>query len=354
MTPTNTVHFVVPAGVDDPRRASGGNVYDRHVRDELRGRGWTVRMHEVTAATTAGSLAQVPDGDLVLVDGLVARDAPHALEAAAERVRVAVLAHMVSSSFPSADPRDVDGERRALRAAHRVIATSEWTRERLVQDGLVPHERTAVARPGSADAPASGGSASGTALLCVGVVAPHKGQDTLIDALAALGTDAPWTCTIAGSLSAEPGFVERVRARARAAGIADRISWAGMLTRQALDRAYDGADLVVAPSRVESFGMAIADALRRGIPVMASSAGGIPEAVAPSGAAVLLPADDPRAWREALGRWTTDAGERTRLRAAAQRGRMRLPRWSDTADAVAAALCGAGEPQQHPAIAGLR
>ena len=123
----------------------------------------------------------------------------------------------------------------------------------------------------------------GCAFLCVGIVAPHKGQDMLIEALAALSTDETWTCTIAGSLDTCPDYADRVAARADAAGIGDRVTMTGVLNRDELDRAYQRADLLVAPSRTESYGMAIADALRRGIPVMVSRTGGIPQTVASRG-----------------------------------------------------------------------
>ncbi len=160
------------------------------------------------AATPA--LSDLPDGALVLVDGLVARRRPAAVEAAAARLRLVVLAHMVSAAFADADPHDRGGERRVIAAAHHVIATSEWTRDELVRRGMLAPERISVAVPGTDDAPVATGTPTGGALLCVGVVAPHKGQDTLVEALATLGRDAPWRCTIAGSAAAYPEFAGRV------------------------------------------------------------------------------------------------------------------------------------------------
>ena len=190
------VHFVAPDGIDDPRRASGGNVFDRHVRDGLRAIGWDVRMAQVdpdAPAHTDGVLSCLPAGSLVLIDGMIAGRSPGAVEAAVGRLGIVVLAHMVSAAFPDADPSVVEGEQRALRSARRVIVTSEWTRSELVRRDVLPLDRIVVACPGSDDAPVATGTPAGGALLCVGVVAPHKGQDTLIDALAALGADPAWT-----------------------------------------------------------------------------------------------------------------------------------------------------------------
>ena len=337
--PSGVVHFVVPAGVDDPARTSGGNVFDRRAAEGLSAIGWDVRIVRVDAATdVARALSHLSTGALVLVDGLVARRAPDAIEAAAERLRVVVLAHMVSAAFPDADPREVEGERRALRVARRVIATSEWTRTELMRSEEIPAERIVVATPGADDAPIAIGTPTGGALLCVGVVAPHKGQDVLIEALRRLDANAPWTCTIAGSLDACPDFADRIGALVADAGLGDRVAMTGVLSQSELDEAYRRTDLVVAPARVESYGMAIADALRRGIPVIASAVGGIPQTVAGSGAALLVPPDDPKELSEALRRWMSDPRLRARLKGEAVRTRSSLPRWSDTVDRIGATL----------------
>jgi glycosyltransferase involved in cell wall biosynthesis len=217
-----------------------------------------------------------------------------------------------------------------------VIVVSRWTGDELVARRIVPRERVTVVTPGVRDAPAAMGTRSGSALLCVGVVAPHKGQDTLIDALADL-TEMPWSCTIAGSRTTFPAFAERLARRAEEAGISGRVRLPGVLREDELHRAYRSADLIVAPSRTESHGLGIADALSRGIPVLASDVGGIPDAVA-GRAAILVPPGDVDAWSRMLGRWMTDPELRARLKRAALRGRGDLPRWRDAAARVAETL----------------
>ena len=330
-----TVHLLVPDGVDDPQRASGGNVFDRHLAAGLLDRGWDVRLTEADAGPAVESaLAALPAGALVVIDGLVAGWAPAAVETAAQRLTVVSLAHMVRAAFPDADPQEVEGERRALTAAQWVVTTSEWTREQLVDRDRISVQRITVAVPGVAGVAAAQGTPGGGALLCAGVIAPHKGQDVLIEALRMLDADVPWTCTIAGSLTAHPGYAGEVFERAAHAGLEDRVSMPGVLTEGELDAAYRKADLVVAPSRVESYGMAVADALGRGIPVVATTAGGLPQTVAGSGAALLVPPGDPAALTAALRRWMVDPRLRSRLKDEAVRTRSALPRWSDTVDRV--------------------
>jgi glycosyltransferase involved in cell wall biosynthesis len=319
------VRFVVPHGVDDPERVSGGNVYDRRVRAGLAGLGWDVRATEAGDAEAVGAaLGGLPVGSTVLVDGLVAGWAPAAIESAAEHSRVVVLAHMVMTAFPDADPEAADRERRALGQATRVIATSAWTASELILLGIVEEHRVSVAVPGAVDGPVSRGRAGG--LLCVGAIAPHKGQDILLDALGRV-RDLNWTCTVAGSRTADPDFARRVAMSAAPFG--SRVRMPGVLHAEALQAAYRRAGVLVAPSRAESFGMAIADARRRGLPVIAAAVGGIPEAVA-GGGALLVKTVDPAALADALEQWMTDPALRARLRSEAAQARARSPRWSDT------------------------
>lgn len=333
-----TVWFVVPDGIDDPARVSGGNAYDRRLREQLAALGWVVHTREIDADATPDALADLPADALVLVDGLVGVRSPHVVEAASDRVRVVVLAHMVVAADAGADPPSIEAERRTLRCARRVITTSEWARGELVERGLVAADRVSVAVPGTDEAPLARGTESRGSMLCVGAVVPHKGQDTVVDALAALEPQLRWSCTMTGSLTTDRAFSARVTARAAEAGLSERISWTGVLTGPQLDAAYGSADLLVAPSRAESYGMAVAEALRRGIPVVASRVGGIPEAVAPGAAAMLVPPGRPDELSAVLRRWITDPALRARLTEAARRDAASRPSWISTAEAVDEAL----------------
>ncbi|GAB3386800.1 glycosyltransferase family 4 protein [Humibacter soli] len=339
---TGTVHFVVPEGVDDPTRVSGGNVYDVSLRDALRSLGWDVRMLPQADDDLSTTLARLRDGSLALIDGLLATRSPHTLVGESARLRLVVLAHMVAASIvPEAERVAVaERERRALDAADAVVATSRWIRDELVAEGLAHTGRIAIARPGVDPAPATEASDDGGRLLCVGAVAPHKGQDVLVRALAGLDEDHSWTCTIVGSPDVDPDFAEALNAVVESTGLADRVRFAGVLTGRALEDAYSAADLVVAPSRAEGFGMAVADALARGIPVLASRVGGLPEALGDSGAGILVPPDDPWALRVVLQQWWGDSARRKALKAEAMRTRRSAPGWRETAETVAAVLSG--------------
>lgn len=338
------VAFLVPEGIDDPARVSGGNVYDRRVRDGLVACGWAVSTVEVTDAAGASRVLRgQPLGSAVLVDGLVALGAPDEIAAASTRLRIIVLAHMVAGSFPDATARTMSAERQMLDAAGHVIVTSRWTAAELARRGLAGPARVSVAAPG-VELPNAGGDTSARRdelcdddageLLCVGVIAPHKGQDLLLDALSRL-PDRQWRCTLVGSTRPFRGFADTV---ARGAQRFDgRVRLAGTLDGSELAAQYRRAALLVAPSRIESSGMAIAEARGHAMPVVAAAVGGIPDTVA-GGGAVLVPPDDPAALADALDGWLSDPALRRRLRTEARAARSRLSTWADTVTAVAAVL----------------
>ena len=329
MSARKGLRFVVPTGMDDPDRVSGGNVYDRRLADGLAARGWDIELVPVSTGDEVATALESGLSDVLLVDGLVAALRPSAVESAETLgSHVVVLAHMVSEAFPNPDGERVAQEREALGSADAVVATSTWTASELVSRGIVDRDRVTVALPGASDGPAALGDPG--SLLCVGVLSSHKGQDLLLEALSHL-TDLDWSCTIAGSRTADPDFARRVSAAASAFG--PRVRMPGVLRRDQLDRVYQGAGLLIVPSRTEAFGMVIVDARRRGLPVLAAETGGIPEAAA-GGGALLVPSGDAVALAEQLRAWLTDVTLRERLRSELSAASLELPEWSDTVPAV--------------------
>jgi glycosyltransferase involved in cell wall biosynthesis len=328
---TRTVHIVVPDGIDDPTSPSGGNFYDRRVCDGLAATGWDVREYSVTPESLGATVDRLPDGALAVVDGLIASPAAAVLVPAARRVHLVVLMHM-----PVGDGQECA----VLSAADAVLTTSAWTRAHLLDRYPLDPIRVVAAPPGVDPADTVPGTADGGELLCVATVAAHKGHGDLVDALSLL-TYLPWRSTMVGPLDRDPEFVRRLRDRATAAGIADRMIFRGPLVGAELDAAYAGADVLVLPSRAETYGMVVTEALARGLPVIATSVGGVSEALGRVGSirpGLLVPAAHPAALSAALYRWLSDAGLRQRLRDAARARRRTLTRWSATADRIARVL----------------
>jgi glycosyltransferase involved in cell wall biosynthesis len=345
----NEVHVIVPEGIDDPARPSGGNTYDRRVCQGLAALGWAVHEHAVARADAlAYVVRRMPDGAVVLLDGLIACGAPEALVPHAGRLRQVVLMHM-----PLGDER----EREVLAAAAAVVTTSEWTRRRLEELYALPADRVHVAEPGVDAAELAPGTAAGDALLCVAAVTREKGHDVLLDGLTSVA-DLSWRCACVGSLDRAPAFADRVRRRALGGGLRDRVRFAGPLTGAALDRAYAAADLLVLASHAETYGMVLTEALARGLPVVAADVGGVTEALGHGDdgtrPGLLVPPGDPAALGAALRRWLEDAELRGRLRQAARERRASLPGWPATTSVVAGVLMTAGAAQMTMRVGAAR
>ena len=344
--------MVVPDGIEDPARPSGGNTYDRHLLSELGAQGWTAHEREVAgfwgrpgaASFTAleETLREIPDDAVVLIDGLIGSTAPAVLVPQASRLRVIVLVHMPLGHRPADDDaRERERERAVLEAAAATVTTSAWSRRRLIELYDLPADRVSVAEPGVETAEPAVGSAAGDALLCVGPVTFEKGQDILLEALASI-SQLSWHCTCVGSLDRDPAFVESLRRRRLDAGLGERMSFAGPRTGAELDRAYASADLLVHASRAETYGLVVTEALSRGLPAIAAEVGGLAEALGKDESGtrpgLLVAPEDPAALGEALSAWLGDAELRARLRRAAAERRESLPRWSTTASEVSRVL----------------
>jgi glycosyltransferase involved in cell wall biosynthesis len=351
--------LVVPGRLETP---TGGYVYDRRMSDNLPAYGWPVEVLELdggfpfpsaaAVCRAAGAFAALPDRTLVLVDGLALGAIPDVIEREASRLRIVALVHLPLSADPGLD--SIDGiagvpscvsdiaervaadERRALRAASLVIVTGTATLDLLARYDL-PRDRVVVVEPGTAPAPLARGSGGGPLrLLTVATLNPGKGHELLLEALASLPT-RDWHLTCAGSTTRHPATTARVRSAIERLELSDRVSLVGELDAVRLGESYDAADLFVLATYRETYGMAVAEALARGLPIVSTTTGAIPELVG-TDAGVLAPPGDRRALTDALARVIDDSKCRARLADGAARARARLPTWEQAAGRMAAAL----------------
>jgi glycosyltransferase involved in cell wall biosynthesis len=356
------VHVVAPEGFDDPGRPTGGNIYDRRVCAGLAEAGWDVLVTTVPGAWPVPSLGAradlarlvfaIPDDAAVLIDGLIASPAAAQLLPHTGRVRMTVLLHMPLATALDThhDASAQHSERAVLRAATGVVVTSEWTRQQVLARYAVPAHRVHVARPGADRVVAPARPVRGH-LICVGVLGREKGQDVLVEALAGLA-ERDWHCVLAGPLDRDPDFVDQLQTRITRLGYGHRIRLTGVLTGAALSHTYTTADLLVAPSRSETYGMAVTEALAHGLPVIAAAVGGLPEALGSTADGTrpgqLVPPGDPAALAAALGDWLGDERHRRRLRAAARQRRSTLRGWEQTTQEIAKALTPHGRRKPVP------
>jgi glycosyltransferase involved in cell wall biosynthesis len=115
------------------------------------------------------------------------------------------------------------------------------------------------------------------------------------------------------------------------------VTLAGTLSAEALAERYAGSDIFVLASRFEGYGMAFAEALVRGLPIVATATGAIPATVPPE-TGLLVPADDAGALASALRVALTDPVKRQQWSDAAWKASMELPTWQATGATFASAL----------------
>jgi glycosyltransferase involved in cell wall biosynthesis len=324
------LRLVVPADVETP---TGGNVYDQAVAAALRRDGDEVEVLACEPSMLSATIERPWTGP-TLIDGLLACSVP----APAACTPFAVLVHMplgLQTGLSQGRVAELDAlEKQALRAAAVVVTTSQWTARHLTgKHGL---RAVAVATPGVDPAEVSAGS-DPPLLVHLAALLPHKDQLGVVAALAGL-EDLPWRARLAGATDRDPGYASAVRDAVAAADLTDRIDIPGVMSREA---AWTGADLALLPSRVEAYGMAVTEALARGIPAIVSG-GGPAEALGFADAGrqpgLVVPAGDPVLLRRALRRWLTDDAHRAELRARALSRRATLEGWDATGRRIRLAL----------------
>jgi glycosyltransferase involved in cell wall biosynthesis len=340
--------FAVPGDLATP---TGGYAYDRRMIAELGDLGWQIDLldlgegfpwpDETTRATARTRLLSTPAGRCIVVDGLALGVLPEAASQLAGRNPLLALVHHPLALESGLSLKQADAlrasERAALAAVRGVIVTSAAIARLVTSEYGVPAERITVARPGSDPARPAPGSRDGVVrLLSVGAVVPRKGYDVLIAAMATL-TDLSWRLTIAGDRTRDRNAAAQLDADIARHALGDRIVTPGAISPQRLEALYAEADMFVLASHFEGYGMAYAEAIAHGLPVIGTRAGAIPDTVPPDASLLVEPGDAP-ALATALRRIIGDAGLRRRLAGAAGAAAAQLPTWRYSAEIFSRAL----------------
>jgi glycosyltransferase involved in cell wall biosynthesis len=295
------VSLIVPSPFDV---VSGGYGYDRRIVAGLRQSGHQVEVVELIGAfplvddfardSACAAWDRLPQDTIPVIDGLALPAFRGLEDAISARGSVGLIHHPVSleTGLNEADQAALeDVERRLFARLKRLIVTSGVTAETLEARFHIPSGRIHVVVPGTSDAPRCPGS-PGTAceVLSIGTMIPRKGHDVLLRALARL-FDLDWHLTIVGSPDRDPPHAHGLIALADELKIAHRVCFAGELVGDALEAAWWDADLFASATYYEGYGMAIAEALKRGLPVVVTDGGAAGALITP-GAGCVCPVGD--------------------------------------------------------------
>jgi glycosyltransferase involved in cell wall biosynthesis len=337
--------FAIPGDLATP---TGGYAYARRILPHLRNAfDLTViplsarfPFPDDEALSQAAAALGGANADVILIDGLAFGALPPALLRDL-RVRIAVLLHHPLCLEAGLTPLQAEAlkasEREALRFARSVVVTSKATARGVSALFGISAELT-VAEPGLDKPQATPRTAPGDPprILSVGTITPRKGFDVLVEALR-MNAGLPWIARFAGATDRAPDTMAALKAQIADAGLAYRITFTGALPEDRLALEYARADVFALASRYEGYGMAFAEAMAHGLPVVASGEGAVRDTV-PDSAGFFLQTGDAAAFAAALETLLTDHATWRAKSAGAYDYASRLPSWEDTAATVAQAV----------------
>lgn len=342
--PPPLLHFACPGPLDQP---TGGYRYDQAIIQRLRAAGHELVVHELrgrfprpdadSCDAARRCLAAAHDAPLV-IDGL-ALPAFASLLPRDDRRIVALIHHPLAlETGISADDRQffAELEPRLARASRGVIVTSPATVAPILAMGVAAADITVVTPAVTRTAIARGRARAVPHLLCVASLTPRKAHRSLLAALARL-RDHAWRLTCIGPRDLDRAEAGRIRAAVGLRRLNRRVRFTGAVPPARVQGAYARADLFVLASFYEGYGMAFAEAIASGLPVIGGRAGAVPTTV-PRGAGILVRPGDVPALARILGRLLTRPDARAKLRRGAVAQARRFPDWDDQARLFARAV----------------
>ncbi|OJF96222.1 glycosyltransferase family 4 protein [Pararhizobium antarcticum] len=329
---------------------TGGYGYDRRLIRELEILGWQVEFAGLgdgfpvpradVLAEAEGRLSALPDGALVMIDGLAFGAMNQWAKREASRLRIVALVHH-PLALETGTPADLAGvlrasEREALRFVRHVVVTSPETARTLSSSYGVASADITIALPGTDQRTLAAGGNDPVHIVSVGTLTKRKGHDVLINALHTL-KHLPWRASIIGNRSLDPATAGALDDQIRRLGLGERVTLCGEVSD--VPAKLETADIFALASRYEGYGMVFAEALAQGLPIVACHAGAVPDVVPPQ-AGILVAVDDVDAFAGALREFIINPRLRRQFADAAAEVGAALPGWRDTAASVAVCLKG--------------
>ncbi|MCB8874809.1 glycosyltransferase family 4 protein [Acidisoma silvae] len=330
---------------------TGAIVYDGKIAAELSARGQTISFVPIAgrhtwpddaarhSAAHCLKAAQTTGGQLV-IDGFCL----YAFADLGAELKAAGAIGMIH--HPMSFEPDLTAAQHAFYAATeasllplltRIAVPSDAVAAQLATLPAVSADKVTVITPGLPDAPRSRGTeGAGCHLLAVASPIPRKGYETVLRALQPL-QDLDWRLTICGDRTIDPAHSATLQALAEEPGLAGRITFTGPCAPADFESLWAGADIFVSGSSYEGYGMAVAEAVRRGLPLAVTKGAATPDVI-PAGGSVVVDVGDAMQLSKGLRRLIFDRAVRQSLSDAAWAAGRRLPSWADQAGRFATLL----------------
>lgn len=337
----NPIFFAIPGDINS---LTGGYGYDRRLFNELKNRDLNVQLISLansfpnpdsSALEDADKqLTRLPDNAVVIIDGLAFGVMHEIAEQQAKRLKLIALCHhplaLESGLGANEIQRLQKSEQIALAAARAVIVTSNNTARTLNQQFAISTNKITVALPGTDRQNFATCEGNPPILLTVATLTQRKAHDILIEALVQIA-HLPWQARFVGGAEFDPEWTAYLQNKVASYALEHRINFVGNVSN--IFSEYAQADIFVLPSLFEGYGMAFAEALSFGLPIVAARSGAVSDLV-PESAGILVRAGDADALANSISQLLSDKTKCKQLQVGAQQAANNLPTWTDTAEIV--------------------
>ncbi len=335
------VLFVIPGDINLP---TGGYRYDREIINAWKTTGVDIKLISINGnypfpseAEKQDAIAQVdtfPKADIAVVDGLLGGISPGFLQKLCKIMPVVALIHhplCLENGLDEATAQSLkQSEKQGLEFISNIITTSPTTSKTVAELFGFNTDKIHTVLPGVDRSATSTGNDDRTInLLCVGSVIKRKGHKDLLLALSKL-THLDWRLDCIGSTNFDKILFDELQMIIKQEKLTGKIKFHGGVTEEALEKACSKTDVFVLPSLFEGYGMAYAEAIVRGIPVIGTIAGAIPETV-PENCGILVKPSDVSSLANALETMISNETLRAQYKNNAIVEEPNFPTWKNSA-----------------------
>lgn len=333
--------FVIPGDINLP---TGGYRYDKEIINAWKTLGIDVELislegnypfpSEQDKAQALEAINNFPKADIAVVDGLLGGASPEFMQALSKIMPVTALIHhplcLENGLNENTAQALKDSEQKGLEFVSQIITTSPATTRTVTE--LFGFDKTKIhtVLPGVKRTQTSQGSKNKTVqLLCVGSIIERKGHTFLLQALSRL-KDLNWRLDCYGSTAFDTKLFDDLQRIVKAQNLSEKVIFHGAVTDDLIEAAYAKSDVFVLPSLYEGYGMVYAEAIVRGLPVIATTAGAIPDTV-PKTCGILVEPKNIEMLKKALEQLISDKDLRDNYKQGAINAESGFPTWQGSA-----------------------